>query len=713
MVDNIADTVALRVPASAPRRRWIAPTALAASSIALTTVLAAGGHLPAQPYVLLVLAACGGYGVMVAAERRWGGLGLGFVGASVIVPFTVGIVAPPRVTADLWWYAVYGRIVAVHHASPYTHVAADFPYDTVMRSYGHAWRHTPSVYGPLFTAFSAATSAGSGSSMLSTRLAYQVLALAAVLTASVIVWRRTRSAGAVAFLAAHPMVALYIVNGGRNDILVGVAMLGAAVLASQGRERSAGVVGGLGALVKLTGLVGIVALVVTLATARGRGAAQRAAAAALAVVSAGYLVAGSAAVLTPMNTAGAMFSRGSVWKLATRVVVPSPHLALAVLGVVVVVVLLRTRWSAPATSMTATLTALTLGAAYTLPAYVAWALPPASLDHRSKVSRIAATQGLVLVAGYGVFRHPFAGPAGVGLWWAVRAGVPLVSLVLLVQLTRAVRRTDQVPDPRGGNDIPPCGEQEALMPMTLVVIPTYNERENLEEVLTRTRAAVPDADILVVDDASPDGTAELAETFGVTLGRVTVLRRTGNRGLGLAYRDGFRLGLARGYEVIIEMDADLSHDPAAIPTLVARVHEGADLAIGSRYVTGGSTPSWAIGRRALSRAGCRYARSVLRVPVRDLTSGFRAYRANVLERIDLDTIDATGYGFQIEIAYAIALSGGTIVEVPITFRNRTAGISKMSPAIVAEAMILVTRCGIRDRIHRSPWVGSAEASHAL
>ena len=248
-----------------------------------------------------------------------------------------------------------------------------------------------------------------------------------------IVWRRTHSAGAVAFLAAHPVVALYIVNGGRNDILVGVALLGAAVLASQGRERQAGVVGGFGALIKLTGLVGIVALVVTLATARGRGAAQRAATAALAVVTAGYLVAGSAAVLTPMNTAGAMFSRGSVWKLATHLVVPS-HLALSVLGVVVVVVLFRARWSAPATSMTATLTALTLGAAYTLPAYVAWALPPASLEHRSQVSRTAAAQGLLLVAGYAVFRHPFTGAAGLGLWWVARVGVPLVSLVLLVQL---------------------------------------------------------------------------------------------------------------------------------------------------------------------------------------------------------------------------------------------------------------------------------------
>ena len=177
MLHNGSDTVALSVPASAPTRRWIAPTALATSSVALATVLAGGGLLPAQLYVLLVLLACGGYGVMLVAERRWGGLRLGLVSAAVVVPFAVGIIAPPRVTTDVWWYAVYGRIVAIHHASPYTHVAADFPYDTVMRNFGHTWRHTPSVYGPLFTAFSAATSAWSGSSMLSTRLAYQVLAL--------------------------------------------------------------------------------------------------------------------------------------------------------------------------------------------------------------------------------------------------------------------------------------------------------------------------------------------------------------------------------------------------------------------------------------------------------------------------------------------------------------------------------------------------------
>jgi dolichol-phosphate mannosyltransferase len=230
----------------------------------------------------------------------------------------------------------------------------------------------------------------------------------------------------------------------------------------------------------------------------------------------------------------------------------------------------------------------------------------------------------------------------------------------------------------------------------LVVLPTYDEAANVADVLRRIRAAAPQADVLVVDDNSPDGTAEVAEAAGAE-----VLRRPGKAGLGSAYRAGFRLGLERGYDAMVEMDADLSHDPAALPGLLAAVADGADLAVGSRYVPGGRIPQWSAGRRALSRWGNRYAAAVLGIPVRDATSGYRAYQAGALRKLDLDAVRADGYGFQIEMAYLIGRAGGTVVEVPISFTDRVRGTSKMSSRIVVEALLLVTWWGIRDRVlHR-------------
>jgi len=234
----------------------------------------------------------------------------------------------------------------------------------------------------------------------------------------------------------------------------------------------------------------------------------------------------------------------------------------------------------------------------------------------------------------------------------------------------------------------------------LVVLPTFNECENIEDVLRRTRAALPAADLLVVDDGSPDGTAELAEQVDAELGRIEVLRRARKSGLGSAYRDGFRLGLARGYDVMIEMDSDGSHDPSVLPELVGAVEHGADLAIGSRYVAGGSIPDWKLGRRAISRGGCRFARTMLGLSARDATAGFRAYHARVLRTIDFDRVRADGYGFQVEMTYLTQLRGGRIVEIPICFRDRTRGSSKMSTRIVVEAFALVSWWGVRDRAHR-------------
>jgi dolichol-phosphate mannosyltransferase len=235
---------------------------------------------------------------------------------------------------------------------------------------------------------------------------------------------------------------------------------------------------------------------------------------------------------------------------------------------------------------------------------------------------------------------------------------------------------------------------------TLIVLPTFNEADNIVEVLQKLRAVVPEASVLVVDDSSPDGTADLVEEVAEEIGDVSVMRRPAKSGLGSAYRDGFRHGLAAGYDVMVEMDSDLSHDPAALPSLLAAAADGAALALGSRYIPGGSIPDWSWHRRALSRWGNRYAAAVLGIDVNDATSGYRAYRAEALAGIDFHTVQADGYGFQVEMAYRVLASGGRIVEVPISFTDRVRGESKMSSRIVVEALVLVTWWAIRDRILR-------------
>ncbi len=229
----------------------------------------------------------------------------------------------------------------------------------------------------------------------------------------------------------------------------------------------------------------------------------------------------------------------------------------------------------------------------------------------------------------------------------------------------------------------------------LVVLPTYNESDNIETVLRRVRDALPGGSVLVVDDASPDGTAEVAERVGKELGRIELLRREAKAGLGSAYRAGFRWGLDRGFDACVEMDADLSHDPGALPALVAPLERGFELSIGSRYVDGGSIPNWAWHRRLLSRGGNVYASGLLGLGVTDSTSGFRAYAAALLDRLDLDAVRADGYGFQIEMTYRAKQAGAPVVEVPIRFVDREVGESKMSMTIVVEALGLVTWWGLQ------------------
>jgi glycosyltransferase involved in cell wall biosynthesis len=230
-----------------------------------------------------------------------------------------------------------------------------------------------------------------------------------------------------------------------------------------------------------------------------------------------------------------------------------------------------------------------------------------------------------------------------------------------------------------------------------VVVPTYNEAGTIVTACERIRAALPDAEIIVVDDASPDGTADLARLAAERVGGVVVLDRPGKAGLGAAYRAGFALAIERGAQACVQMDADLSHDPAVLPALIANLEHGADLAIGSRYVPGGITENWPWRRQALSRWGNRYAAGVLGLAVNDATAGLRAYSVDALQRMDYATVDTEGYGFQVEMTHRLVRADGRIVEFPITFRERTVGESKLSNGIVHEAFLLVLRLWLEDR----------------
>jgi dolichol-phosphate mannosyltransferase len=225
---------------------------------------------------------------------------------------------------------------------------------------------------------------------------------------------------------------------------------------------------------------------------------------------------------------------------------------------------------------------------------------------------------------------------------------------------------------------------------TLVIIPTYNERDNLPEIVAQALAQSDSINLLVVDDNSPDGTGELAERLKEEhAGRLDVLHREGKLGLGTAYIAGFKYGLARDYEAICEMDADFSHDPAYLPRLIAALEGGADLALGSRYKGGGGTRNWTLPRKFLSRGGSLYARTILGVPVNDLTGGFKAFKRATLQRLDLEHIKSNGYSFQIEVTYRVSRLGLKIVEVPIIFVDRRVGQSKMSRKIFIEAVLMV------------------------
>ena len=227
------------------------------------------------------------------------------------------------------------------------------------------------------------------------------------------------------------------------------------------------------------------------------------------------------------------------------------------------------------------------------------------------------------------------------------------------------------------------------MPQSLIVIPTYNEHDNVRGVARDFLAALPGTELLFVDDNSPDGTGQLLDQLAAAEPRIHVMHRAGKLGLGTAYVEGFGWGLARGYDYLFEMDADGSHDPKYLRGMLDLAVDGADIVVGSRYVPGGGTENWGVGRKIISRGGSLYARTILGVDVRDVTAGFVCWRRGALEAIDLSTITSNGYSFQIEMKYRAVKKGLRIVETPITFVDRRVGQSKMSRAIVAEALLKV------------------------
>jgi dolichol-phosphate mannosyltransferase len=241
----------------------------------------------------------------------------------------------------------------------------------------------------------------------------------------------------------------------------------------------------------------------------------------------------------------------------------------------------------------------------------------------------------------------------------------------------------------------------------LVVIPTYDERENIELTVARVRASVADAHVLIVDDDSPDGTGSIADGLAATDGHVHVIHRSAKNGLGAAYLAAFAWALPKGYDPIVQLDADGSHRPEELPRMLARLDGGVDggedavdLVVGSRWVPGGRIVNWPRRRQLLSRAGSAYAHVLLRLPVRDATGGYRVFRADALRHLRLDDVHTRGYGFQVDMIWHARMAGLRIAEVPITFVEREHGRSKMSPGIVLEAMVKVTGWGIRTLLHR-------------
>ena len=440
-------------------RRSVAPALSVVVVVAIVLALFTGSRYgTATTFVLWVAVAGAAYLGMLAAHRQWSGLTPAGVVTAAAGLAVAAVAVPPRTTGDLWMYAAYGRMAA-RRLDPWTQVPALLPRDDLTRMAGHRWMHTPSMYGPAMVWIERVLALFAGHSVLLTRLEYQLLALAAIAASAAIVWRRTRSAGALAFLLVNPAVVLYLVNGGRNDALVGLALLVAAVLTADGHDALPGVVSALAVLVKLTAGIGVVALVAWLAVHRGRAPAARAAAAATAVVVGGTVLAGSDSLMVPFRRAGRIVSHGSAWELVSRLHLGTPpsRVAVVVAALLTVVVLLRHLRGRPALAFAAALAAWTLALPYLLAGYLGWSLPTAALERRSRVGAVLAVDSVALAVGYSAVRNPAHGWSDPLAHLAVLA-MPVVALVGLLVLL--VER----PDRRGGRAIRGGSAQPASTP---------------------------------------------------------------------------------------------------------------------------------------------------------------------------------------------------------------------------------------------------------
>ena len=426
--------------------RWAGATvALAVCTVATAAVLVAG-RLSAILVLVGVAVALGSYWWMVTTEARRPSLTLRSVVVAIAIVLGAAVTIGPRQSGDLWSYAMYGRIVAVHHASPYKHVPDEYPNDPMLRFVSSAWLHTGSVYGPVFIAFSAAAAPIGADSAARTRILYQATAALAVAGALLLVWRRTRSPAAIAWLGLHPVIALEIVNGGRNDALIGLGVLGAILLVERGKERASGVVTGVGAAIKATGALAGAGLAIWTWRRRGVRRATIFAATALATVVVAYLVAGGGAALGPLEHASKLVSRASVWSALSI----SSTTAMIVAAAAVAVALWRYTRDDPVQAGIAGPAAFLLAGPYVLPGYLGWVLPGAALEHNRRTARIIALQATLLVGAYEIFHMPSSGLIADALTSSAGLLAPLLGVVLLVAFLAPTRRRAPAPDVRSG-----------------------------------------------------------------------------------------------------------------------------------------------------------------------------------------------------------------------------------------------------------------------
>jgi hypothetical protein len=443
--------------------RWASATvALVVCTMATATVLVVG-----RSSAVLLLAstavALGGYWWMVTAEARRPSLTLRAAVVAIAVVIGVAVTTVPRESGDVWSYAMYGRIVAVHHASPYRHVPDEYPDDPMLRFVTPTWLHTGSVYGPTFVAFAASVAPFAGDSATRTRLLYQAIAALAVAGALVLVWRRTRSPAAIAWLGLHPVIGLALVNGGRNDALIGLGVLGSILLVEREKLRASGLVTAVVTTIKATG--GLAGAGLAMWTWRRRGlrpAAVFVGVTAVVVVGA-YLAAGGAVALDALRHAATQISRASIWALPPRLGLPaiSTTVAMVATAAVVAVGLWRDTKDEPALAGVTAPAAYLLAAPYVLPGYLGWALPGAALQHSRRTARIVALQGTLLVGAYEIFSIRSSGPVGTALSGMAEVVAPLLGIVLLVTYLVRPRRLAREEVAVGASDAQACANDGA------------------------------------------------------------------------------------------------------------------------------------------------------------------------------------------------------------------------------------------------------------